>query len=54
MKKYHQLVAGAPTSDELTAPSVTLPAMQYLSVIFGNDNRLKIGEKSSKPIDKEI
>ena len=35
------------------APRITLPAIQHLSVSSGNDNRLKIGEKSPKPIGKE-
>jgi hypothetical protein len=32
---------------------ITLPAIQHLSVSSGNDNQLKIGEKSPKPIGKE-
>ena len=31
---------------------ITLPAIQHLSVSSGNANRLKIGEKSPKPIGK--
>ena len=31
---------------------ITLPAIHHLSVSSGNDNRLKIGEKSPKPIGK--
>jgi len=34
-------------------PRITLPAIQHLSVSSGNNNRLKIGEKSPKPIGKE-
>jgi hypothetical protein len=33
---------------------IILPVIQHLSVSSGNDNQLKIGEKSSKPIGKEI
>jgi hypothetical protein len=35
-------------------PTITLPAIQYLSVTSGNENQLKIGEKLPKPIGKEI
>jgi hypothetical protein len=35
------------------APRIALPAIQHLSVSSGNDNQLKIGEKSPKSIDKE-
>jgi hypothetical protein len=34
-------------------PGITLPVIQHLSVSSGNDNQLKIGEKSSKPMGKE-
>jgi hypothetical protein len=34
-------------------PGITLPVIQHLSVSSGNDNQLKIGEKSPKPIGKE-
>ena len=43
----------SPLTAEIRA-RITLPAIQYLSVSSGNDNRLKIGEKSPKPIGKGI
>ena len=37
---------------QMSGARITLPAIQHLSVSSGNDNWLKIGEKSPKPIGK--
>ena len=39
---------------QMSGARITLPAIQHLSMSPGNDNRLKIGEKSPKPIGKGI